>query len=77
MDRAIVPIIVICLALLIQVVSAGRYDWRCESCGHVFSVSPLAAALLPHRFGGRKLAKCPSCGVRSWVTPVPKQRIRP
>jgi ribosomal protein S27AE len=56
---------------------ASRHDWECEKCGHIFSISPLAATFLPHSFGnsfgGRKLAKCPNCGARSWVTAVPKQ----
>ena len=72
MDGILIPIIIIPLALGGQFFYASRHDWRCGSCGHTFSLSPFAAALLPHSFGGRKLAKCPHCGVRSWVTPVRK-----
>lgn len=73
MDGILIPIIIIPLALGAQLLFARRYDWRCQNCGHVFSLSPLTATLMPHSFGGRKLAKCPSCGVRSWVSPVRKQ----
>jgi len=73
MDGALIPIIVIPLLLVTQTFFASRYDWRCGNCGHTFSLSPVAATLMPHSFGGRKLARCPNCGVRSWVTPVPKR----
>jgi hypothetical protein len=72
-DDVLIPVIIIPLAIGTQFFLASRYDWKCGNCGHTFSLSPLAAALLPHSFGGRKLAKCPNCGVRSWATPVPKQ----
>ena len=73
MTSAFLPIIVIAAVLVVQYVLASRYDWQCENCGQVFSLSPLAAAVLPHRPGMRKLARCPDCGVRSWASPVPKQ----
>jgi DNA-directed RNA polymerase subunit RPC12/RpoP len=72
MSAAFLPIILVPLALAAQFAFARRFDWRCPNCGHTFSLSPVAAALLPHTFGGRKLARCPDCGVRSWVSPVPK-----
>jgi hypothetical protein len=72
-DSAFIPIIIIVLVLVTQFFLASRYDWRCESCGHTFSISPVAAALMPHRPVGRKLARCPNCGVLSWASPVPKQ----
>lgn len=74
MTTFLIPIILIPLALLTQTYFASRFDWRCEKCGRIFSLSPFVAALMPHSFGGRKLAKCPDCGVRSWVSPVPKSR---
>lgn len=73
MDSAFIPIVVVPLALVAQFAYASRFDWQCGNCGHTFSLSPFAAALMPHRFGGQKLARCPDCGVRSWVSPVPKQ----
>jgi rubrerythrin len=77
MDAILIPIIVIPLGLGAQFFSASRHDWRCEKCGHTFSISPLTATFLPHSlgnsFGGRKLAKCPNCGARAWVTAVAKQ----
>ena len=72
-DTVLIPIIIIPLALVGQFVFASRYDWQCGSCGHTFSLSPFAAAFLPHSFGGRKFAKCPNCGVRAWASPVRKQ----
>lgn len=73
MDGALVPIILVPVVLAAQCLFASRHDWRCENCGYTFGLSPLVAAVMPHSFGGRKLARCPSCGVRSWVSPVPKQ----
>jgi DNA-directed RNA polymerase subunit RPC12/RpoP len=69
------PIIIIPLALIAQSVIARRYDWRCQNCGYTFSLSPLSAAFLPHSFGGRKYARCPDCGSRSWASPVPKESV--
>jgi DNA-directed RNA polymerase subunit RPC12/RpoP len=66
-------IILIPLAFGVQYFFASRVDWQCENCGHTFSLSPFTATLMPHRFGGQKLARCPNCGVRSWVQPVPKR----
>lgn len=68
-----IAVVIIPVALIVQFTVASRYNWQCGNCGHTFSLSPFAAALMPHRFGGRKLAKCPNCGVRSWVSPVPKR----
>lgn len=77
MNTAIVPVVVIGIALVAQLVVqqgiTSRYDYRCGNCGQRFSLTPLAASIVPHRFGGSKFVKCPHCGVRSWVTPVPKQ----
>jgi DNA-directed RNA polymerase subunit RPC12/RpoP len=58
--------------LLFQRNLTSRYDYQCERCGSTFSLAPAAAAIAPHKMGGSKYLKCPSCGVRSWVTPVPK-----
>lgn len=73
MDGAFIPIILVPLVFVTQFFLASRYDWQCGNCGHTFRLSPLSAALLPHRFGGQKLARCPDCGVRSWASPVRKQ----
>lgn len=68
----LIPIIIIPLAFGTQFVLASRYDWQCQNCGHTFSLSPVSALLLPHSFGGRKWARCPNCGSRTWASPVPK-----
>jgi DNA-directed RNA polymerase subunit RPC12/RpoP len=68
-----IPIIVIALVLVSQFFLASRYDWQCANCGHTFSISPFAAAVMPHRPVGQKLARCPNCGVLGWVSRVPKQ----
>lgn len=73
MDSAFIPIIIIPLAVGTQFFLASRCDWQCGNCGHTFSLSPLQAALMPHRPVGRKLARCPSCGTLSWVSPVRRQ----
>lgn len=76
MSPAITPAIVIAVAfaaqLIFQQFLTSRYDYQCGNCGHTFSLTPLAASIVPHRFGS-KFVKCPSCGVRSWAAPVPKQ----
>ncbi|MGC2486018.1 MAG: hypothetical protein WA359_07235 [Acidimicrobiales bacterium] len=66
-------VVILVLTFAVQAVLASRFDWRCDKCGKTFSIPPLKAALLPHRWGGQKLIKCPSCGVRSWVRRVPKE----
>ena len=77
MDPALIPIIVIPLGFLVQLVVqqgiTSRYDYHCDNCGQTFSLNPVVASITPHRFGGSKFAKCPHCGARSWVSPVPKQ----
>jgi DNA-directed RNA polymerase subunit RPC12/RpoP len=77
MEHVLIPVVVIALGFLVQLVLqqgiTSRYDYQCDNCGHTFSLTPLMASITPHRFGGSKFAKCPHCGVRSWVSPVPKQ----
>jgi DNA-directed RNA polymerase subunit RPC12/RpoP len=77
MDTAIIPVIVIGVGFaalfIFQQGMTSRYDYECDNCGQTFSLTPLAASVAPHRFGGNKFVKCPHCGVRSWVSPVPKQ----
>ena len=60
-----------------QAIVASRFDWRCDNCGQTFSIPPLKAAILPHRWGGGKFTTCPRCGVRSWVHRVPKESRGP
>lgn len=67
-----IAVVVIPLAFGTQLVLSRRYDWRCDNCGQTVTLTPVMAALSPHRFGGQKYARCPSCGVRSWLSPVPK-----
>ncbi len=57
----------------------SRYDYRCERCGATFSlalssgaIAPHRATIAPYRWGGARYVKCPNCGNRSRVTPVPK-----
>lgn len=73
MTKALIPIVIFAVVFTTQLRLASRRDWRCADCGHEFSLSPLAATLLPHRLGGQKLAKCPECGKRTWASPVPKE----
>ncbi|WP_158607607.1 hypothetical protein [Flexivirga caeni] len=49
----LVPLIVIVVGFSTQYLLANRYDWECGACGRSFSISPVIAALMPHRFGGR------------------------
>ena len=76
MPSVVIPIIVVvfgfAINLLVQRNLTSRYDYRCDRCGATFSLTPTAAAIAPHRMGGAKYVKCPSCGGRSWVAPVPK-----
>ncbi|MDR2984992.1 MAG: zinc ribbon domain-containing protein [Nocardiopsaceae bacterium] len=77
MDPAITPVIIVAVAFAAQLIFqrslTSRYDYQCGHCGQTFSLAPWMASVAPHRFGGRKFVACPHCGVRSWVSPVPKQ----
>jgi DNA-directed RNA polymerase subunit RPC12/RpoP len=77
MDPVITPVILVAVAFtaqfMFQRVMTSRYDYLCGNCGQTFSLTPLTASIAPHRFGGSKFVKCPHCGARSWVSPVPKQ----
>lgn len=77
MNPAITPVIVIGAAFaaqfIFQQVLTSKYDYQCGNCGRTFSLTPLAASIAPHRFGGSKLVKCPHCGDRTWASPVPKE----
>lgn len=77
MSTSIIPVIVVVAAFIVQFSVqqniTSRFDYQCGNCGHTFSLTPFAASVAPHRFGGSKFVRCPSCGVRSWVSPVPKQ----
>ena len=76
MSPAIVPLVVVVVLagqFVFQRSLMSRYDYLCGDCGQTFSLTPLTASLAPHRFGGRKWVRCPHCGVRSWVSMVPKQ----
>lgn len=72
MDKAVIPIVIFAVAFSAQFFLASRRDWQCGNCGHIFSLSPIAATLMPHSFGGRKLVRCPNCGALGWASPVPK-----
>jgi DNA-directed RNA polymerase subunit RPC12/RpoP len=78
MAWVIFPIVVVIGGLLLQFqlqrqrILADTYAFRCGNCGSQFGLSPLAATLAPHRVGGQKFVRCPSCGTRSWVSRVPK-----
>ena len=78
MSTAIIPVIVIIVGFTVQFIVqqriTSRCDYKCGNCGRTFSLTPFAASLAPHRFGGSKLVMCPYCGSRSWVSPVPKQQ---
>ncbi len=73
MDKALIPIVIFAVVFTTQFTFASRCDWQCANCGHKFSLSPLTAMLMPHRFGGQKLVKCPNCGARTWASPVRKE----
>jgi DNA-directed RNA polymerase subunit RPC12/RpoP len=81
-EEAHVPPSVIVLVVIVPAVVAvqffaqrnmlTRYDYQCGRCGATFSPTALSLTLAPHRIGGSKYMRCPQCGMRSWVTPVPK-----
>jgi len=73
---AITPVVIVIVVFLVMAwgqrsLSKG-FDYQCGSCGHTFSPSPAAAAIAPHRLGGFKLLRCPSCGAITWASAVPK-----
>jgi hypothetical protein len=71
------PLIVIPIVLVVvvlgQTMLIRNFDYQCGSYGTRFTPSPLMAALAPHRFGGLKLLKCPSCRKVSWCSAVRKR----
>ncbi len=77
MSPAITAVIIAVIALVAQLIFqrhlTSKYDYQCDNCGQRFNLTPLTASVAPHRFGGSKYVRCPHCGVRSWVSPVPKQ----
>jgi DNA-directed RNA polymerase subunit RPC12/RpoP len=77
MPHALIPVIVIavvfCGQLTFQRFLTSKFDYLCSNCGQRFTLTPFVASIAPHRFGGSKYVRCPHCGTRSWVSPVPKQ----
>jgi DNA-directed RNA polymerase subunit RPC12/RpoP len=73
---ALIPVIIVVAGLginiLVQQNLTRRYDYRCDHCGSTFALTTATAAVAPHKMGGAKYVRCPNCGNRSWVTPVPK-----
>jgi len=67
----ILPIAVLLVVALTQWKLSKSFDYQCGACGHSFSPSPIAA-VAPHRFGGVKLLRCPSCGSITWASAAPK-----
>jgi DNA-directed RNA polymerase subunit RPC12/RpoP len=74
--RIVLPLIILAFALgvnfRVQQRLVGQFDYQCGSCGTQFALTPLAASLAPHKFGGYKYVKCPSCRRRGWAQRVPK-----
>jgi hypothetical protein len=50
----------------------SQYLYHCSHCGTSFPFSTLAATWAPHRFGGSKFGRCPSCEQWSWLDQVPR-----
>ncbi|MDQ7095211.1 hypothetical protein REC12_16560 [Desulfosporosinus sp. PR] len=75
MPKSIGTIIIIPIVLVLTALFQGflnkKFDYQCGNCGGKFSISPIMGTLAPHSMG-RKLVKCPKCGVTSWATRVPK-----
>ena len=59
------------VGLSIQGWIARHFEYECNNCGNRFSLSLLAGVLAPHAMG-KKWVRCPRCGRRSWVYPVPR-----
>ena len=74
--RVVLPVVLIVAGLTANYFfnrsRTSRYDYKCGNCGNVFSLAAAVASFAPHRVGGLKWVRCPSCGSRTWVTPVPK-----
>lgn len=73
--RILLPIVIVVVVLGAQYfrqrTMAPRVQYRCQSCGQTFSLSPLIATLAPHRMGS-KFVKCPHCGARTWAAREPR-----
>ena len=78
MSSSLAPLIVIPVVLFLgalwQTQLSKNFDYQCANCGERFSPPALAAAAAPHRFGGLKLLRCPSCGRTTWTAAAPKHQ---
>jgi DNA-directed RNA polymerase subunit RPC12/RpoP len=48
-------------------------EYQCEHCGGIFNLPPFTAVTAPHMMG-KKLVKCPRCGMTAWVSPIRRDR---
>lgn len=69
---AIVPVLIIALAMLFMGWINRNFDYECAGCGRRFSLSFWQAALSPHMMG-RKFVRCPGCGRRGWAAAIRRQ----
>jgi hypothetical protein len=51
---------------------ARSFQYRCPQCGNVFQLSTMGDAISPNLLDV-KLVRCPSCGTRSQLPPLPKE----
>ena len=76
MPKGLIPVVIIAAVVVVQFFVQRnvltRYDYQCGRFGAAFSPTALSLTLAPHRPGGSKYMRCPQCGMRSWVAPVPK-----
>jgi DNA-directed RNA polymerase subunit RPC12/RpoP len=72
-DGILVIVAAFALTAVVQGVVNRTVDYECPSCGARFSPSAAGAVLTPHMLG-RRLMRCPACGVVGWASMVPKGR---
>lgn len=73
MLTAIVPVVIIIAAVIMIAKWNISFDYQCEYCLQIFSLSFVEAVLSMHCMG-KKLVYCPHCGARTWAVPVPKEK---
>lgn len=70
-----ITVLFLAIMLLLVVRHARTSGYHCLPCGNEFAISVWIDFLSPHGFG-RKLLRCPRCGIASWCNEIDRAAIR-
>ncbi|NMC42560.1 MAG: hypothetical protein GYA46_01460 [candidate division Zixibacteria bacterium] len=71
----VITLLFLAIMMLLVYRHARTSGYHCAPCGHEFPISLWVDFLSPHGFG-RKLLRCPRCGISSWCTEIDRAAIR-